>query len=225
LEQLPPQSVSVSLPFFTRSLQVAAWHLSGDPEQAPLRQSLATRHVFPSAHLLQLAPPQSVSVSVPFFTESLHVAAWHLSGEPEQTPLWQSAAVRHVLVSAHFGQLPPQSMSVSVPFLTESLHMADWHLSGLPVQTPLVQSLPVAQVLVSAHLGHAAPPQSTSVSVPFFTTSLHVGALHVPPVHTPFTQSLPVAQVLVSAHLPHVPPPQSMSVSAPFFTRSLHVGA
>jgi hypothetical protein len=44
-------------------------------------------------------------------------------------------------------------------------------LQTLPVQTPDVQSVPTAQARVTSHFGHAAPPQSTSVSSPFFTTS------------------------------------------------------
>jgi hypothetical protein len=46
-----------------------------------------------------------------------------LSGEPEHTPLWQSAATVHVLPSAHLPQLPPQSVSVSLPFFTVSEHV------------------------------------------------------------------------------------------------------
>jgi hypothetical protein len=93
------------------------------PMQTPLWQSAPTLHTLPAAHALQL-PPQSTSVSVPFFTVSVHVAAWHLSGEPEHTPLWQSDGTRHVLAFAHLPQLePPQSMSVSVPFLTLSEHV------------------------------------------------------------------------------------------------------
>jgi hypothetical protein len=49
-------------------------------------------------------------------------------------------------------------------------------LSGAPEQTPLTQSDPALQVLASAHFGQPAPPQSMSVSVPFFTLSVHTGA-------------------------------------------------
>jgi hypothetical protein len=41
--------------------------------------------------------------------------------------------------------------------------------------TPLSQSFVLStQRLLSAHKGHASPPQSVSLSVPFFTPSLHV---------------------------------------------------
>jgi hypothetical protein len=88
----------------------------------PLWQSLPAEHVLPAAHLPQEAPPQSMSVSVPFLTVSPHVGTWHFFGLPEQTPLWQSPPTLHVLPFAHELHPPPQSMSVSVPFLTVSLH-------------------------------------------------------------------------------------------------------
>jgi hypothetical protein len=97
-----------------------------------------------------------------------------LSGEPEHTPLWQSAATAHVPLVGHFGQVPPpQSTSVSAPFFTLSVQLADWQM--LPTQTPLWQSPPTLHVLPAAHFGHEAPPQSMSVSVPFFTVSVQLG--------------------------------------------------
>jgi hypothetical protein len=67
-------------------------------------------------------PPQSTSVSVPFFTVSAQVAAWHRLAV--HTPLPQSAASAQALVAAQGPQVPPQSASVSVPFLTVSAHVA-----------------------------------------------------------------------------------------------------
>jgi hypothetical protein len=64
-------------------------------------------------------------------------------------------------------------MSVSFWFLTLSLHVAATH--ALVVQTLLVQSPPTEQILPLAHPLHMLPPQSVSVSTPFFTVSLHVG--------------------------------------------------
>ena len=80
------------------------------------------------AHFDGQEPLQSTSVSVPFFTRSMHDAAahtWLL-----QTPLTQLAPLEpHCLPVAHFdGQEPPQSTSVSVPFFTRSAHDAAWHL-------------------------------------------------------------------------------------------------
>jgi hypothetical protein len=143
--------------------------------QTPLWQSVPPVHCLPTAHLPQEAPPQSMSVSVPFFTPSRQVAAWHLSGLPEHTELWQSVLAMHVLPATHLPQLaPPQSVSVSLPFFTLSEQLAAWHLSGEPEQTPLWQSVERAHVRPVVHLGQLAPPQSVSVSVPFLTTSVQV---------------------------------------------------
>jgi hypothetical protein len=222
--EAPPQSTSVSLPFLTESEQVPVWHLSGEPEQTPLWQSLPAAHVLPSTHLPQDAPPQSVSVSLPFFTPSEQLDDWHLSGEPEQTPLWQSPATAHVAPAAHLPQeAPPQSMSVSTPFLTPSAHVGAWHTPA--VQTPLWQSPGTEQVLALAHLPQEAPPQSTSVSVPFLTKSVQLAAWQMLPMHTPLWQSPALAQTLPAMHFTQVAPPQSMSLSVPFFTPSLHAAA
>jgi hypothetical protein len=46
----------------------------------------------------------------------------------------------------------------------------------LPMHTPLWQSDAKLHILPATHLPQLAPPQSTSVSVPFLTVSAHVGA-------------------------------------------------
>jgi hypothetical protein len=115
-----------------------------------------------------------------------------------QTPSTQSVATAHFFVSAHFGHVPPpQSTSVSAPFMVPSVHegAAAAHVFVPGSQTVLVQSEPVVQALELAHFGHVAPPQSTSVSAPSFTPSVHEGVAHLPPVHTPPVQSELLAQV------------------------------
>ena len=108
-----------------------------------------------------------------------------------QTSLLQSLTALHAFPVGHFWQVaPPQSMSVSSWFFTPSVHVGISHthgstpLSGVAVvhvaplkPTPhsaCVQSVPVWQVLPTAHGGQAPPPQSTPVSCPFFTPSVHV---------------------------------------------------
>jgi hypothetical protein len=88
---------------------------------------------------------------------------------PEQWPLAQSAPLAHVLPFAHAGQpcCWPQ---------TSAEHAGGGATQTPPVQTPLAQSVAVAQRLPSAHFAHVGPPQSTSVSLPFWTPSLQVGA-------------------------------------------------
>jgi hypothetical protein len=77
---------------------------------------------------------------------------------------------------------------------------------------------------IEAQVTHAPPPQSTSVSLPFFTPSAQPDAWQMAAVHTPFWQSVPAVQVLPAAHrLQVVVPPQSLSVSPPFFAASEQV--
>ncbi len=85
--------------------------------------------------------------------------------------------------------------------------------------------MPFTHVAKFGHGAHRLPPQSTDVSVPFFTPSEHVAAAQVPFEQNPVWQSLPEMQPCPVAHVGHVPPPQSVPVSAPFFEPSVHVGA
>jgi hypothetical protein len=71
---------------------------------------------------------------------------------------------------------------------------------------------------------HVPPPQSTSVSAPLRTPSVHAGAWQTFPVQTPLVQSAPVVQPWPGVQSAHVPP-QSTSVSVPLRTPSLHAGA
>jgi hypothetical protein len=220
----PPQSMSVSAPFLTLSVQVAARHLSGEPKHTPLWQSAGSAHVAPAPHLGHAPPPQSTSVSVPFLTTSAQLGAWQML--PMHTPAWQSDATLHILPAGHLPQVaPPQSMSVSVPFFTLSPHVGAWHLSGEPVHTPLWQSEPATQMPLVGHFGHAPPPQSTSVSVPFFTVSVQLDDWQMLPTHTPLWQSVPPLHTLPATHFGQPAPPQSTSVSVPFFTRSVQLTA
>jgi hypothetical protein len=75
-------------------------------------------------------------------------------------------------------------MSVSVPLRTLSPQVAVWQVP--PVHTPLEQSAAPAHFLPSAHVlaGAQLPPQSTSVSVPFFTVSVQEGAAQLALEHT-----------------------------------------
>ena len=115
-------------------------------------------------------------------------------------------------------------MSVSSPFFTPSVQVASVHVPVVLSQTPLLQSAALAQFLVLGHPGQVPPPQSMSVSSPFFTPSVQAGAAQIPLWQTPLSQSPALAQLLPFAHTGQVPPPQSTSVSAPFFFLSVQVG-
>jgi hypothetical protein len=85
------------------------------------------------------------------------------------------------------------------------------------VQAPVTQSDGARHVRKSSHRGHAVePPQSTSVSPPFCTPSLQVGAAQSPLTHEPLRQSLPVEHVSPTAQPAQAVPPQSTSDSSPF---------
>src|ERR1700761_5175020 len=127
----------------------------------PVVQSPSTAQPRPSAHLLHVEPPQSTSVSSPFFRPSLHLAS--LQRPSLQTKLRQSSLKRH---SPPEGQragehVSPQSMSDSLPLRTPSSHLG---AAQMPLaHTPLEQSRGTTQVCPVTH-GVQSPPQSTSLS-------------------------------------------------------------
>jgi hypothetical protein len=86
-----------------------------------------------SGHGPHAAPPQSVSVSVPLRTPSLHSGdAQTRAGEQYEDT--QSAEVMQAPPRGQSPQAaPPQSTPVSVPFFTPSEHVAIW-------QTPALQT-------------------------------------------------------------------------------------
>jgi hypothetical protein len=224
VRQAPPQSTSVSVPFFTVSVQVGVTQTPSAQtplvQSLPVPQPLPLAHGFPGAHV----PPQSTSVSVPFFTVSAQVGATQMWSAAGQTPSAQSGATAQALPVAHRGQVDPQSTSVSVPFLTASVQLGAWHRP--PMQTPPTQSVPVTHILPAPHLPHppVAPPQSMSVSIPFWCASPQVGATQTALVHTRLAQSPPPTHFLPAAHGAH-DPPQFTSDSVPFLIGSMHDGA
>src|SRR4051812_5811353 len=74
--QVPPQSMSVSAPFLTPSVQLGTWHTP--PPHRALAQSKGMEQALPLPHFCVGAqpPPQSTSVSVPFLMPSEHDGAW-----------------------------------------------------------------------------------------------------------------------------------------------------
>jgi hypothetical protein len=224
----PPQSTSVSLPFAIVSLHDAGVQVPVAPH-TPLAQSPPPPHFFPSAHrsLVGAAahePPQSTSVSLPFAIMSLHDGIAQTCVAAGQTPLVQSVTTPQVFPASQAGQaLPPQSMSASLPFLMPSVQLGAWQRP--PMQLALAQSAPRTQALPGPHAGQPepVPPQSTSLSVPFFTVSAQVRATHRVAVQTRLPQSPPILHFLPVPQ-PAQGPPQSTSVSALFLTASAHEG-
>jgi hypothetical protein len=139
-------------------------------------------HICPSTHAVQMPPPQSTSVSSPFFTASAQLGA-------AQTPavhtlLWQSAAPAHSLpVPQSAGQVPPQSTSVSIPFFTMSLQVGAAQRPA--VHTPLTQSPPSPHVLPTAQSAGQVP---AAVDVRLRPVLHHVAARRAPRRGPPCTR-------------------------------------
>jgi hypothetical protein len=69
--------------------------------------------VLPSTHLAQVPPPQSMSVSAPFLTRSVHDGTWHTFDR--HTALAQSAAGLHLArVKTTLPALPSPLRAISV---------------------------------------------------------------------------------------------------------------
>src|SRR4051812_46611889 len=79
---------------------------------------------------------------------------------------------------------------------------------------PLAQSPSVEQVRSSAHALQPMP-QSTSLSLPFFTPSSQRAGTQAPASHTPLTQSVPTLHSAPVAQAGQLPP-QSTPISSPF---------
>ena len=156
-----PASRSLA-PFVTPSVHDAPTH--SPAWQTLVLQSPFWRHFAAAAHLGQLGPPQSVSVSVPFSAPSAQVGFW----QTESTHAWllQSDALEQFFPGVHGAQEPPQSTSDSLPFVTPSLQVAAWHTP--PVQSRPTQSVWALHVAPVTQGEHWPPPQSVLVSDPFF---------------------------------------------------------
>jgi hypothetical protein len=173
----PPQSVPVSLPSFTPSVQLGALHAPAMHTSVPVQSH-------------EMVPPQLSEIAAPHWPAtagSVHVSLVHPQMPDSQGPLAQSPSAEHFLPGAHVEpQLPPQSTSVSVPFCAPSLHVAAAQVfdpNSCCLHTLLLQSDPVEHFLLSPHFGHVPPPQSTSVSAPSLVPFAQVPCPTVLDVH------------------------------------------
>ena len=130
--------------------------------QLPLMQSPGITHFWSAAHLGQVDPPQSTSLSLAFLTRSSQAGAGQI--DARQTPSLQSAASAHPLPTSHGLHSPPQSTSVSVPFFTLSVQLAFWQTSarhGSGALSPASVSENVYSGKVHDAIGH--PARTTQV--------------------------------------------------------------
>lgn len=151
--------------------------------QVPLAQSVPVEHVFPARHRLHVVPPpQSTSLSRPFFEPSLQfphvtpVTSQPLPGDPSQLRV----------PAPHPTQAPPVQVCVS------GVHAAA--VPHWPLELQVWTALPEHCVVVGVHTPVHAPVTQAedvhAVAVPHWPLALHVSTplpLHrVPPgEHTP----------------------------------------
>src|SRR4051812_2405592 len=157
-------------------------------------------------------------VSAPLLTPSVQLGTWQQRSAPgaqppgAQTPLWQSTAAAQALPLPQSGQRPPQSTSLSLALRTPSLQLAAWQHESRPAPQPPVPQTPLWQSpgsLQPRAVGQLAqlPPQSTSLSSPFFTPSVQLAALQLPfTLHTRLSQSLAALQAVPSGQPGQLPP-------------------
>ena len=152
----------------------------------------------------------------PVIGSAVPVAALGTQRVLVQMPLAQSLGLTHVSAGAHFlVQVAPQSTVGSLPFFTPSLQVGAWQRWVVARHTRLVQSPGSAQPLLSAQGLLQLDPQSTSVSLPFFTPSLQLPAWQVPLEQLALLQSPLLRQCCpVMQRAQPMLPPQSTSLSS-----------
>ena len=106
------------------------------------------RQVSPSGQAAQVGPPQSMSVSPPFFWLSLQVGCG-VQVLLVHRSLRQSPLTTQGSPSSQPGQEPPQSTAVSLPFFKPSLQLGGGAVHALSTQTSPGQS---ASRLHSTHM-------------------------------------------------------------------------
>jgi len=195
----PPQSTSVSEPSLTWFMQLAPPPLELEPPPEPELLELEL------VELLELEPVELLELEL-LVVELLELAlvvpqGLHWTVCPQllitgphlllQVTDGSSGVQTHWFwTQTDGGAHPPQStdwpqLFVTAPHFDAQVITCDCGVQQAPpAQTPPVQSEPWLHVLPSGQWGHD-PPQSRSVSMPFFTPSVHLGAWQMAPMQTP----------------------------------------
>jgi hypothetical protein len=138
------------------------------------------------------------------------------------TPLEHSVASAHGSPFLCFGEQTPDEQKVSGAAAQSDSAAQGAHF--VPLQKRLAQSVVWAHPFVSVQAGHSPPPQSTSVSLPFFVMSVHAGATQAPlPSQTPPWQGV-CTLVSVLTHAPPLQVNSSQSVDTPHSCGTMHSG-
>lgn len=165
--------------------------------QVPPEQTSSLAQLF--GH--EIVPPQ------PLGTEP-HSLAVQLCG----VRAMQQVPPEHAPPAQLFGHVivPPQP-SASIPHCVAVQSATFFGAQQVLVasHTPVSQSPSAVQVSMAPHLGQSPPPQSTSVSLPFFALSVQVATSPgVPPAST-----VPLAASVLASEPPIIPMPESVGIT------------
>ena len=187
----------------------------------PDAQPVLVLHHDPSSHSGH-GPPQSIPISMPLATLSVHDGGWQLP--PEHTPDMQSPLLAQLLPSAHIGQYAPDDGDVPSQWLADVPQYPNGLQHCPPLHTASLAEFQPHSKLGAVATGLFGAPQSTSVSSPFCTPSLQVGDEQMFCRQTPDAQSEATAHPMPCSHGVQGPP-QSVPVSAPLWMPSQQVAA
>lgn len=187
----PSESLHVSVHKFSGCLAPSVAEHLPLTQNVPVAQSLVIKQTFPIAHFVVQVPPQSTSVSAPFFELSSQVGLsppqfWfcvvsvftHLLGHSQPPTYWHNSvqvlAVPDPVLTHRFDEHVNEAHS---PFAVQADPAAfPTHTSA--VQIALRQSAASLHDLVASHFLSESmtqsPPQSMSVSEPPFFPSVQV---------------------------------------------------
>jgi hypothetical protein len=194
-------------------------------------QSLMTPQWALAGQGRQPGPPQSTSLSLPSVTPSTQVGSGSAHAPLRQTAVMQSSQLLQAWSTPHGLQsCEPQSVAASSSSRTPSLQWGagSTHSAWVREHTQPAQSRPARQWPSMGHGGQTRPPQSTSLSSPSFTPSLHAagGALHCPFTQPREAQSAGTWHSWPSTQrAAQTGPPQSTSLSVPSTRVSAHASA
>jgi hypothetical protein len=161
VEQVPPQSTSVSLPFCTLSVQDAGVQVCAVGSQTLLRQSPGTMHALLSAHGPQV-PPQSTSVSPASFTMSVQCCATQLPFPSQTTPPLSVQGVPFIAFCVP--QVFPEHVLVLQTVACARQSVAALHWTQVPLPSQILPPLSLQVVVFDALIvPHALPVQVSTL--------------------------------------------------------------
>ena len=212
----PPQSTSVSVPFLTPSVQWRLADAAGADAAAAVAVAAAA---LPSAQSRAARRRSRRRSRCRSSRRRCRSAA--AQTPPMQTPLWQSAPATQRLAVGARRAGAAAAVDVGLAAVLHAVGAGRRLADVAAVQTPLLAVAPLPRSPGRRRTPGSVPPQSTSVSVPFFTPSVQVGGRADAAVaDAARAVAVDRAGPAPSRARRGSVPPQSTSVSVPFFTPS-----